>query len=194
MGYPSTCGFASLNILWIFPLCRIFYYKNTYYLILNRFCFTSSSNIFFPSSSIFNVIISSFPFIPLIQFLALAILFLLFHVVKSESANHSVMSSSCNPMDCSPPDSPIYGILQARKLEQIAIPFFTGSLYLNHFLRSAISFYSSSCCITISSFRLCCITFIILLIYSLMKTLVRKPLLPPDLCFFQTGLFTWLLD
>ena len=29
----------------------------------------------------------------------------------------------CNPMDCSPPDSFVHGILQARILEWVAIPF-----------------------------------------------------------------------
>ena len=29
----------------------------------------------------------------------------------------------CNPMDCSLPDSSVHGILQARILEQVAIPF-----------------------------------------------------------------------
>ena len=29
----------------------------------------------------------------------------------------------CDPMDCSPPGSSVHGILQARILEQIAIPF-----------------------------------------------------------------------
>ena len=33
----------------------------------------------------------------------------------------------CNPMDCSPPGSPVHGILQARALEWVAIPFFRGS-------------------------------------------------------------------
>ena len=32
----------------------------------------------------------------------------------------------CNSMDCSPPGSSIYGILQARILEWVAIPFFRG--------------------------------------------------------------------
>ena len=32
----------------------------------------------------------------------------------------------CNPMDCSPPGSSVYGILQARILEWIAIPFSRG--------------------------------------------------------------------
>ena len=33
----------------------------------------------------------------------------------------------CNPMDCSPPDSSVHGILQARLLEWVAIPFFKES-------------------------------------------------------------------
>ena len=33
----------------------------------------------------------------------------------------------CNPTDCSPPDSSVYGILQAKVLEWIAIPFTRGS-------------------------------------------------------------------
>ena len=31
----------------------------------------------------------------------------------------------CNPMDCSPPDSSAYGILQARILEWVAVSFNT---------------------------------------------------------------------
>ena len=33
----------------------------------------------------------------------------------------------CHPMDCSPPGSSVYGILQARILEWVAIPFSLGS-------------------------------------------------------------------
>ena len=33
----------------------------------------------------------------------------------------------CNPLDCSPPGSSVHGILQARILEWVAIPFFRGS-------------------------------------------------------------------
>ena len=33
----------------------------------------------------------------------------------------------CNPMDCSPPSSPVHGIIQARILEWVAIPFSKGS-------------------------------------------------------------------
>ena len=33
----------------------------------------------------------------------------------------------CDPMDCSPPESSVHGILQARILESVAIPFSTGS-------------------------------------------------------------------
>ena len=33
----------------------------------------------------------------------------------------------CNPMDCSPAGSPVHGILQARILEWVIIPFSKGS-------------------------------------------------------------------
>ena len=33
----------------------------------------------------------------------------------------------CNPMDCSPPGLSVHGILQARILEWVAIPFSRGS-------------------------------------------------------------------
>ena len=32
----------------------------------------------------------------------------------------------CDPMDCSPPNSPVHGIHQARILEGVAIPFSRG--------------------------------------------------------------------
>ena len=46
--------------------------------------------------------------------------------LSSSSVSHSVMSL-CSPMDCSPPGSSVHGILQARILEWIAIPFSRGS-------------------------------------------------------------------
>ena len=33
----------------------------------------------------------------------------------------------CDPMDCNPPESSVHGILRARILEWVAIPFFRGS-------------------------------------------------------------------
>ena len=51
----------------------------------------------------------------------MAVMFLL------KSVSCSVVSDSCNPMDCSPPGSSIHGILQARILEWAAIPFTRGS-------------------------------------------------------------------
>ena len=36
----------------------------------------------------------------------------------------------CNPVDCSPPGSSVHGILQARMLEWVAVPFSTGSSQL----------------------------------------------------------------
>ena len=49
-------------------------------------------------------------------------------LAKVKSAIHSVVSNSfCNPVSCSPPDSSAHGILQARTLEWVAIPFSRGS-------------------------------------------------------------------
>ena len=45
----------------------------------------------------------------------------------SESVSYSVMSSFWDPMNCSPPGSIVHGILQARILEWVAIPFSRGS-------------------------------------------------------------------
>ena len=41
--------------------------------------------------------------------------------------SRSVVSDSCNPMDCSPPGSSVHGIFQARVLEWVAIVFSRGS-------------------------------------------------------------------
>ena len=38
------------------------------------------------------------------------------------------MSDSCNPMNCSPPDSSVHGIFQARILEWVAIYSYLKSL------------------------------------------------------------------
>ena len=43
--------------------------------------------------------------------------------VKSQSISCSVVSNSWEPVDCSPPGSSVHGILQARILEWVAIPF-----------------------------------------------------------------------
>ena len=42
--------------------------------------------------------------------------------MESESVSHSVISNSCDPVDCSLPDSSVHGILQERIPEWIAIP------------------------------------------------------------------------
>ena len=41
--------------------------------------------------------------------------------------SHCVLSSSCDPIDCSLPDSSVYGICQARILQWVAISFSRGS-------------------------------------------------------------------
>ena len=43
--------------------------------------------------------------------------------MKSESVSSSVMSDFLRPMECSPSDSSVHGILQARILEWVTIPF-----------------------------------------------------------------------
>ena len=53
--------------------------------------------------------------------------FYLSHENKSENVSHSVVSTLCDPMDCSPPGSSLHGILQARILEWVAILFSRGS-------------------------------------------------------------------
>ena len=45
----------------------------------------------------------------------------------NESASHLVMPDFCNSMNCSPPGSSVRGILQAKILEWVAIPFSRGS-------------------------------------------------------------------
>ena len=49
--------------------------------------------------------------------------------VSTVSPSKSLQSwpTLCDPLDCSPPGSSIYGILQARILEWVAIPFCRGS-------------------------------------------------------------------
>ena len=55
-----------------------------------------------------------------------------FDVKVSESVSHSA-ASVCDPMDCNPPDSSsVHGILQARILEWVAIPFSKGSSQLRN--------------------------------------------------------------
>ena len=53
-------------------------------------------------------------------------LFLLF-LYMSVYAYASAVSDSCDPMDCSPPDSSVHGTLQARILEWVSMPSSRGS-------------------------------------------------------------------
>ena len=45
----------------------------------------------------------------------------------TESVSRSAVSDSLRSMDCSPPGSSVHGILQARILEWVAVPFSRGS-------------------------------------------------------------------
>ena len=48
-------------------------------------------------------------------------------LMDGECICHPVMSDFFDPMDCSPPSSSVHGILQARILEWVTIPFSKGS-------------------------------------------------------------------
>ena len=50
--------------------------------------------------------------------------------VKRESEVVQLCPTLHDPMDCSPPDSSVHGILQARVLEWVAIFFSTMEYYL----------------------------------------------------------------
>ena len=53
---------------------------------------------------------------------------MLFHAYKVASVvSTKLCLSLCNPMDCSLPGSSVHGILQARILDSVAIPFSRGS-------------------------------------------------------------------
>ena len=53
-------------------------------------------------------------------------LFVSYITLKMKVLVAQLCSVVCNPMDCTPPGSSVHGILQARILEWIAIPFFRG--------------------------------------------------------------------
>ena len=57
----------------------------------------------------------------------LAILNIIFPKNYCEVLVAQACPTLCNPMDCSPPGSSVHGILQARKLEWIAMPSSRGS-------------------------------------------------------------------
>ena len=48
-------------------------------------------------------------------------------IVKMKVIVIKLFQTVCDPVDCSPPVSSVHGILQARILEWVAIPFSRGS-------------------------------------------------------------------
>ena len=58
------------------------------------------------------------------QFLHISIWY---KAIKKKSEVTQSYPTLCNPMDCRPPGSSVHGILQARILEWVAIPFSRGS-------------------------------------------------------------------
>ena len=68
------------------------------------------------------------PCLTVFQWLFIAFRILSKFSVSCESVSHSILCLAlCNPMDCSLPGSSIHGIVQARILEWVAIPFSRGS-------------------------------------------------------------------
>ena len=51
----------------------------------------------------------------------------IYHNIKVKVKVTQLCPTLCDPMDCSPPDSSVLGILQASILEWVAIPFSWGS-------------------------------------------------------------------
>ena len=47
--------------------------------------------------------------------------------IESEHVSTQSCHTLCDPIDCSPPGSSVHGILQARILDWVAIPFSRGS-------------------------------------------------------------------
>ena len=70
-------------------------------------------------SSATSLSVSLYPFV----FISCFILFIFTTVKMKERVSHSVVLTLCNLMDCRPPGSSVHGILQARVLEWVAIPF-----------------------------------------------------------------------
>ena len=46
------------------------------------------------------------------------------HLERNKVLVAKLCPTLCDPMDCSPPGSCVYGILQARTLERVVLPFF----------------------------------------------------------------------
>ena len=69
------------------------------------------------------------PFSELIKsyrFISLSLLTTTLHLFKVKVLVTRSCPTLCNPMDCSPPGSSVHGVLQARILEWVAIPFSRG--------------------------------------------------------------------
>ena len=72
------------------------------------------------------------------------------YLMTAAAAAKSLQScpTLCDPIDGSPPDFPVSGILQARALEWVAISF-SNALYLNIYLLSAAASKSFQSCPTL---------------------------------------------
>ena len=65
--------------------------------------------------------------------------FILIHIIGVHAKLLQWCLTLCNSMDHSPPGSSVHGILQARILEWVAIPFSRGSSWLRDWIRVSVS-------------------------------------------------------
>ena len=98
--------------------------------------FYSASKVTFRPMKVWETLthIKSMLFLP---FLANYLIFMWVHVKSLQSC-----LTLCNPMNCSPPGSSVFRILQARILEWVAISFSTGSSWPRY--RTHVSYISSN--------------------------------------------------
>ena len=82
---------------------------------------------FLPRSKVMKCSFGISDFLEEISGLSHSVVFLYFFaLITEEGFLKSLLScpTLCNPMDCNPPDSSVYGSLQARVLEWVAMRFF----------------------------------------------------------------------
>ena len=118
----------------------------------------------------------------------------------------------CDPMDCSLPDSSVYGILQARILEWVAMallqqifptqgsnPHLMSPVLAGGFFTTSITWKAQICIALVYSFwQLCNIPFLIMLTCSLFFFFLSRPFLidielqcfnkNPGICLFHYSL------
>ena len=110
---PPSPSLPSHLLKWLFYFLPLYFKKLFLYclfFLISNFCnLFSALTLLYSPTCISKIILSSFPF--LTQYENVKVL-----VIQS-------CPTLCNPMNCSPPDSSVHGILQAGILELVAISF-----------------------------------------------------------------------